>query len=86
MTKKTKEPAVPVINPYTQQTVLVKRMMLMKAHHGLEAGQFVYQCSDGRIYLSKTRFIWKRGMTRDFGPALDPEVYKDALVEVPGEE
>jgi len=86
MIKKTPMAAVPVIHPFTGETVLVKRMVLMKAHHGLEAGQFVYECSDGRLYLSKTRFIWKRGMTRDFGPALDPDVYKDVLVEVPNEE
>jgi hypothetical protein len=83
MTEKTPASAAAVIHPFTRQPVLVRRMMLMKTHHGLEAGQAVYDCSDGRLYLCKTRFIYKRGLTVDFGPALDPEVYKDVLAEVP---
>ncbi len=82
MTDNVPETAVPVIHPFTGRSVHVRRMMVMKAHHGLEAGQFVYDCSDGKLYLSKTRFIWKRGLTRDFGPALDPEIYRDVLVGV----
>jgi len=83
MAEKTPEAALAVVHPFTRQPVLVRRMMLMKAHYGLEAGQSVYECSDGRLYLCKTRFVFKRGLTTDFGPALDPGVYRDVLVEIP---
>lgn len=73
------EAAMEAVHPFTGEKCWIRKWVTLENHFGLERGQYVYECSDGRFYLARDRFVWKQVR---FGPAIDIELYRSVLFEV----